>query len=483
MQPTGRFWVLAALAVVAGGWAVVVGSDAALVGVCGVSAWLLAQQYRFLVGLRAVSAALELEVASSASRTVTEAATFLTVAAQVEPTHSLTLRVDPSVPVGAEGNAESLILEGRAADVRGTFELSWPVAGTFRFPPATLTARDRLGLFEQTLQPSTERPTVTVEPRRPRRVHVGEGGDPVATGFGQHKTGRTGRGLEPTEVREYVPGDALRRIDWKATARLNETHVREFTSQTDRETRLVVDHRTGMGTGPPGESKFAYARTVALAFVDSADDLSDRIGCQTVGDGGVTGMFEPRADLDHLQRIRRHIEAVEPTPDSDRATPQRPSPTPTSPARVQAIGERLDGDSSAFAGRLRPFFERPDAYVRTISDRPLFRAVDAAPSTLGGARWTVIVTDDGHRTELREAVKVARLRGPVLVFLTPTALFEPGGLEDLDAAYEAYVDFERYRRELASLSDVSAFEVGPADRLSTVLASAPGRDRPTGRNR
>ncbi|MFC7197239.1 hypothetical protein ACFQL4_25685 [Halosimplex aquaticum] len=50
--------MLAALAVVAGAWAVTIGRPALLVGVCGVCAWLLAQQYRFLVALRGTAASL-----------------------------------------------------------------------------------------------------------------------------------------------------------------------------------------------------------------------------------------------------------------------------------------------------------------------------------------------------------------------------------------------------------------------------------------
>jgi len=61
------------------------------------------------------------------------------------------------------------------------------------------------------------------------------------------------------------------------------------------------------------------------------------------------------------------------------------------------------------------------------------------------------------------------------VFLTPSILFDPGGLVDLEAAYDRYVEFEEFRRDLARLPGVSAFEVGPGDRLDAVLAT--GRDR------
>jgi hypothetical protein len=92
----------------------------------------------------------------------------------------------------------------------------------------------------------------------------------------------------------------------------------------------------------------------------------------------------------------------------------------------------------------------------------------------------VIFTDDTHRAEVRETVRLAQ-RGDnrVLVFLTPTVLFEPGGLADLEGAYDRYRSFESFRRDLARLRRVSAFEVGPGDRLDAVLSSGSRQQRST----
>jgi hypothetical protein len=67
----------------------------------------------------------------------------------------------------------------------------------------------------------------------------------------------------------------------------------------------------------------------------------------------------------------------------------------------------------------------------------------------------------------------------VLVFLTPTVLFAPGELADLEHAYARYREFEIFRRDLARLERVSAFEVGPGDRLDTILSTGRQRRRST----
>ena len=90
---------------------------------------------------------------------------------------------------------------------------------------------------------------------------------------------------------------------------------------------------------------------------------------------------------------------------------------------------------------------------------------------LRGTSWTVLLTDDTHRTETRETAKLARRgSGRCLVFLTPTVLFEPGGLADLESAYARYREFEEFRRGLDSLDRVRAFEVAPGDRIGALLA-------------
>jgi hypothetical protein len=50
-------------------------------------------------------------------------------------------------------------------------------------------------------------------------------------------------------------------------------------------------------------------------------------------------------------------------------------------------------------------------------------------------------------------------------------LFEAGELADLETAYGRYREFEAFRTELERLGPVVAYEVGPGDRLSTLLSS------------
>jgi len=329
--------------------------------------------------------------------------------------------------------------------------------------------QDRYGLFQKRLQRGSPL-TMTVEPRRPEDIHVGQGGERTGSTLGGHRAEQLGQGIDPAEVREYVAGDAVRDIDWKATARLDDVHVREYEAETDRRTVLFVDHRESLGLGPEGETMLAYHREVALALTASAKALDDPLGLYAVGDGGTTAEFDPSTNPRQYKLIRSRL--LEMTVTSPAVAP------PVEPGLGQAAGRptatrtvgRLRGETS-FETTLRPYLDAADrGYRRRIGDRPLFRTVRTLLTRLEGNVWSVVFTDDTNRAEVVDAVNLARRgNGHVIVFLTPRVLFEPGGLADLEAAYGQYSEFEEFRRSLDRLEDVTAYEVGPGDRVGALL--------------
>jgi uncharacterized protein (DUF58 family) len=505
MQPTRRALVVAGLAAFLLAWGHFLARPLPIVGAVALTASLLAAGFRFARLLDETLGTVTIEQRLTRRRVSADETTPVTLAVDAHTALPLDLAVTAAPPAGADATTKTLDLARGQTAATEIVEVTWPVAGAFSFDEPRITATDPAGLFEQRFATGST-PTVTVQPRAPRNIHVGEGGDAVAVGFGEHDAGRLGSGLEPMEIRKYVPGDTVRQIDWKATARLNEPHVREFEAETDRKTALIVDHRHSLAIGPPGETALDYLRQIALAFAESARECSDPLGCFTVGDGGITGSFAPGADAGTQQAIHHHLQELGPTVDgSDTSAPGADTVTtavdrngrrgsyraqagtaPTagtdgeSARRATRRGHQSPGearrrarsltDDSPFARTLQPYFDRPNTYVQQVEDDPLFAAVRSATEQYSGRLWTVVLTDDADRAEVRVAVKQARRGGGrVLVFLAPAVLYEVDGLGDLTAAYERYTAFERFRRELAGLERVRAFEVGPADRLSRVL--------------
>ncbi len=66
---------------------------------------------------------------------------------------------------------------------------------------------------------------------------------------GRHASKLRGRGLDFEEVRQYVPGDDIRNIDWRVTARTGKTHTKIFNEEKERPTFVVLDQSSYMFFG------------------------------------------------------------------------------------------------------------------------------------------------------------------------------------------------------------------------------------------
>jgi uncharacterized protein (DUF58 family) len=468
MNLTARGWGVVGLAVTLVGLAPLFERPLLLGGGAGVGAWLLARQWRF--ARRAARANDALSVAERPDRdpvSVEESvAVSLSATLPTAPDVSVTVQSDPPVATEADRQADRTVtLAPAETSAQESYVLRCPVAGAHDFGATTVEFADRLGLFESTTRRDSPA-TLTVDPRSPPAVHVGQGGD-RAMAFGDYATGELGPGIEPAGVRQYVPGDSAGDIDWKTTARLGDPHVREFEISVDRRATLVVDHRETMADGPPGERKLDYARSTALAYLQAASRNREAVGLVAVGEEGLTERVASGVGDEHYGDVGEVVDGLAPT---DAATP--PATPGRAPATARAMASTLDGEATPFARTLQPYFADSTAYVRRVADDPLYRAVTAEDASRG-AVVHVILSDDRNVTELRETVRAASRDGdPVLVFLTPSVLFDPGGLADLDRAYDRYVAFEELRRELTGYHNVEAFEVGPRDRVEALLARA-----------
>ena len=101
---------------------------------------------------------------------------------------------------------------------------------------------------------------------------------------GRHASRLRGRGLNFEELRGYLPGDDIRSIDWKVTARTGEPHVRVYTEERDRPALLVVDQRMSMFFGSALNMKSVTAAEVAALAAYRILDQDDRIGGIVFGD-------------------------------------------------------------------------------------------------------------------------------------------------------------------------------------------------------
>ncbi|MGB7788490.1 DUF58 domain-containing protein [Methanoregula sp.] len=94
---------------------------------------------------------------------------------------------------------------------------------------------------------------------------------------GLHHSLFKGRGMEFAEIREYVPGDDVRSIDWKVTARYNHPFIREYSEERDQTFYFAVDI-SGSGTFGSGIPKQEKMLEVMACLAFAALRNNDRIG-------------------------------------------------------------------------------------------------------------------------------------------------------------------------------------------------------------
>jgi len=100
----------------------------------------------------------------------------------------------------------------------------------------------------------------------------------LATMSGMHRSSFRGRGIDFDEVRQYAPGDDIRHIDWRVTARTGKTHTKLYHEERERPVYLVIDQRQSMFFGTKDAFKSVVAARTAAYLAWAARDHGDRVG-------------------------------------------------------------------------------------------------------------------------------------------------------------------------------------------------------------
>ena len=115
-----------------------------------------------------------------------------------------------------------------------------------------------------------------------------------------------GQGMEFQEVREYVPGDDVRSIDWNVTARTGTPHVKKFTEERELTVMLLVDVSASNLFGSTAQLKRDLAAEVAAVLAFSAIANHDRVGLILFSDR-VEKHVPPGKGTSHVLRVVSEI--------------------------------------------------------------------------------------------------------------------------------------------------------------------------------
>ncbi len=111
-----------------------------------------------------------------------------------------------------------------------------------------------------------------------RQLRLGRRNRALSVLAGPNKSNFRGRGIDFEEVRSYQPGDDIRSIDWRVTARTGSAHTKLFREERERPVLVAVDQRSSMFFGSSHCFKSVLAAQLSSLLAWSALDAGDRVG-------------------------------------------------------------------------------------------------------------------------------------------------------------------------------------------------------------
>ncbi|MBC8426844.1 DUF58 domain-containing protein [bacterium] len=220
---------------------------------------------------------------------------------------------------------------------------------------------------------------------------------------GEYHSVFKGRGIEFREVREYVPGDDVRSIDWNVTARADAPHVKQFDEERELTVMLAVDVSRSGRFGSGDQTRLEIAAELCGVLALSATSNRDKVGLVLFSDR-VELYIPPARGRGHVLRIIRELLAAE----AEGVGTEIAAP-------LELLGSVLKRKTTIFlvSDFWAEGFERPLQVVARRHDMVAVRVRDPRETDPGGAglvRWIDAETGreqlvDTSRSEVREALK------------------------------------------------------------------------------
>ena len=123
---------------------------------------------------------------------------------------------------------------------------------------------------------------------------------------GEYHSAFKGRGMAFSEVREYVPGDEVRSIDWNVTARTGHPYVKVFDEERELTVVLVADVSGSGDFGTENQLKRELITEACATIAFSAIQNNDKVGLILFSDQ-VELFIPPKKGRGHILRIVREL--------------------------------------------------------------------------------------------------------------------------------------------------------------------------------
>jgi uncharacterized protein (DUF58 family) len=140
----------------------------------------------------------------------------------------------------------------------------------------------------------------------------------VVEGFitGLHRSPYHGFSVEFAEHRQYMPGDPIRHIDWKAFGKTDRFYIKEFEEETNLKAHILLDASGSMAYRSDGIDKLEYGRYLSAALTYLMLKQQDAVGL-TIFASGIRTYLPPRSARTHLHTVLKELNRVDPAETTD----------------------------------------------------------------------------------------------------------------------------------------------------------------------
>ncbi|HEX4888190.1 MAG TPA: DUF58 domain-containing protein [Luteibaculaceae bacterium] len=147
--------------------------------------------------------------------------------------------------------------------------------------------------------------------KKVRRIELKTKGLSSQIFSGEYHSAFKGRGMAFSEVREYMPGDEIRTIDWNVTARLGEPYVKVFQEERELTTILLIDVSASDNFGSTEKLKRNLITEISAVLAFSAIQNNDKVGVIFFSDR-VELYIPPKKGKSHILRVIREMIQIKP---------------------------------------------------------------------------------------------------------------------------------------------------------------------------
>lgn len=256
--------------------------------------------------------------------------------------------------------------------------------------------------------------------------------DSRATRIGMQTSRLYGRGMDYAESRAYQPGDDVRRMDWRLTARSGRLHTKLFQEEREAQLLILLDQHPGMRFGTRVRFKSVQAARAAALAAWYAVKAGERVGLMTFGENhylqrpraGVRGALDvcgllakcdalPSAQHQPLSQVLQHVIKLQ-----------------HGANRVMLISDGQSSDDAA-RDRLLEMLRHTAVRVLIVADALELQAAPAGtyPIEHEGERRQLVL----HSSSQREAFRQSLAEGQVRLAAIATSLGIPHALIDTSA--------------------------------------------------